>query len=69
MNGLGIGNPQALYPSSYDPDVNAGSPRYDSAANQNIPPAHILEGHFTQSMGDDDGSRHQHPSYNPVCTR
>ena len=57
MNGLGINHHQPLYPSSYDPDVNAGSPRYDAAAHQNMPPPHILEQHFTQSRDDDEALR------------
>lgn len=61
LNGMGSARP--LYPSSNDPDLRNGSPRYIAAGTNSCPPPHILEKHFSSPIEE------LHPRFNAVRTQ
>ncbi|RPB07202.1 hypothetical protein P167DRAFT_579512 [Morchella conica CCBAS932] len=55
-----MGSTKPLYPSSYDPELRNGSPRYVAAGTNSCPPSHILEKHFSSP------SEESHPRFNAL---
>lgn len=58
-----MGSARPLYPSSNDPDLRNGSPRYVAAGTNSCPPPHVLEKHFSSPTEE------SHPRFNVVRTQ
>lgn len=58
-----MGSARPLYPSSNDPELRNGSPRYVAAGTNSCPPPHILEKHFSSPTEE------SHPRFNAVRTQ
>lgn len=55
-----MGPAKPMYPSSYDPELRDGSPRYVAAGANSCPPSHVLEKHFSSPPEE------SHPRFNAL---